>query len=51
MIEYELPSNYEHAKNQILNTIKKHTGTIPSGFDDEYFLTALVKIMNHFIDI
>lgn len=48
MIEYELPTNYEHAKNQILNTIKKHTGTIPSGFDDEYFLTALVKIMNHF---
>lgn len=46
-IKYTPPKNFEKRKQNILNAFQKQFGSIPDGFDNDLFMSAVVRILNH----
>lgn len=47
-IKYQKIENFENKKKNVLNAIKnEHGGVLPSGYDNDLFMSALIKIIEH----
>ena len=46
--KYQEIENYENKKNNILNAIQRENGgVLPIGYDNDMFVSALIKIIEH----
>ena len=47
-IKYQRVRNYQERKERLLAGFKRIVGTLPNGFDDDFFVSALLKIEDYY---